>query len=146
MVILLNYLAMKHPRRDFLKTACAPVALALLGIPLAQACSSDDDADGEPMLDEPLVIDLTAPEFRALQDINGWINYQAKKLLLIRTSTDEILAFNNACPHQGNRNGWSLEGNQFVCSYHGREYTADCSSALRCYTTELSGNTLTVRR
>lgn len=136
---------MKNQRRDFLKTACAPVALALLGIPLTNACSKETD-EGDLFNEGPLEIDLSQSQFQDLQTVNGWVNYQAKKLLLLRVSNNEILAFNNACPHQGNRNGWSLKGNQFVCSFHGREYNANCNSALRCYNTSLSGNILTVSR
>lgn len=136
---------MKNQRREFLKTACVPVVLSVLGIPLVAACSSDEDAD-EPLTEGSIEIDLSKSQFRALEDINGWINYTAENLLLIRISTREILAFNNACPHQGNRNGWSLQNNTFICSYHGREYSPDCNGSLRCYTTSISGNTLTVSR
>ncbi|MGC6421953.1 MAG: Rieske (2Fe-2S) protein [Flavobacteriaceae bacterium] len=136
---------MKNDRREFLKSACAPVALTLMGIPLVEACT-EDPIDDAFLDDEPIEIDLTASTFRPLENINGWVNYQAKKLLLIRVSADEILAFNNACPHQGNRNGWSLEGNRFVCSFHQREYAANCNSALRCYTTRIEGTTLVVKR
>ena len=31
-------------RREFLKTACKPVVLATLGIPVIEACSSEDDS------------------------------------------------------------------------------------------------------
>ena len=136
---------MKNQRRDFLKSACAPVALALRGIPLAAACSGEDEND-EILSEGPVEIDLSSSQFQALEEINGWINYRSENLLLIRVSSTEILAFNNACPHQGFRNGWSLEGNSFRCSNHGRSYNANCSSALRCYTTRISGNTLTVSR
>lgn len=136
---------MKNQRRDFLKSACAPIALAVLGIPITSSCSSDDDGF-EPLSDGPVEIDLSSSEFRALEAINGWMNYRSEKLLLIRISSSEILAFNNACPHQGFRNGWSLEGSSFVCSNHGRKYDANCNSALRCYTTSISGNILTVSR
>ena len=39
---------MKNKRREFLKTACAPVVLSVLGIPLVAACSSDEDSE-EPL-------------------------------------------------------------------------------------------------
>ena len=136
---------MKNKRREFLKTTCAPVVLSVLGIPLVAACSSDEDAE-EPLAQGSIEIDLSQSQFRALEGVNGWINYTAEKLLLIRVSTSEILAFNNACPHQGNRNGWSLQNNSFICSYHGREFSADCNGSLQCYTTAILGNTLTVSR
>lgn len=136
---------MKNQRRDFLKAACTPVALAILGIPLTSACSGDtDEVD---LFNEGLLeIDLSQNQFQDLKAVNGWVNYQAKKLLLFRVSNNEILAFNNACPHQGNRNGWSLQGNQFVCSFHGRKYDANCNSALRCFNTSLLGDILTISR
>ena len=32
-------------RRDFLKSACKPVVLATLGIPLIEACSTDEETE-----------------------------------------------------------------------------------------------------
>jgi hypothetical protein len=40
---------MENKRRDFLKTACAPVVFSMFGVGMLEACSSgDDDGYGTP--------------------------------------------------------------------------------------------------
>ena len=39
---------MENKRRDFLKTACAPVVLSMFGISVLEACSSGDDETAPP--------------------------------------------------------------------------------------------------
>ncbi|MGC6479303.1 MAG: Rieske 2Fe-2S domain-containing protein [Flavobacteriaceae bacterium] len=150
---------MKNDRRSFLKTACAPIAFAAFGIPLLEACSTDDGGDdgmdptpppsnnnNNPTTGENRVItiDLTADMFTVLNDIGGWVNYTAENLLLLRIDADTIRAFDNACPHQGNRDGWSFADGVFTCSYHGNAYNQNCDGGLMCHSTAISGNTLTV--
>ena len=54
-------------RRDFLKTACKPIVLATLGIPIIEACSSDEEQPematqvGEENLDHSFVLDMIQP-------------------------------------------------------------------------------------
>ena len=38
-----NNVKMENKRRDFLKTACAPVVFSMFGITMLEACSSGDD-------------------------------------------------------------------------------------------------------
>ncbi len=143
---------MKDDRRSFLKTACAPVVLSVLGVPLAAACSSDDDDDDDneyanipaPTTENPLTLDISGSAFSNLKEVGGWMNYRAQNLLLVRVSETVIRAFNNACPHQGNRDGWSFDGTQFTCSYHNNSYSNSCDGMLQCYNTKLEGNKLTI--
>jgi len=149
----------KNNRRDFLKTACAPIVFAAFGIPLLEACSSDGGDDGMEPVDPPaqnpnnnantgednvITIDLTQDMFTVLNDVGGWVNYTAQNLLLLRIDSETIRAFDNACPHQGNRDGWSFAEGVFTCSYHGNSYNQNCDGGLSCYTTAIEGNTLTV--
>lgn len=149
----------KNNRRAFLKTACAPIVFAAFGIPLLEACSSDgtDDNYGMEPTPEPsgqnpntdgqdrvITIDLTQDMFTVLNDIGGWVNYTAENLLLLRIDAETIRAFDNACPHQGNRDGWSFADGLFTCSYHGNAYNQNCDGGLMCHSTAISGNTLTV--
>ncbi len=139
---------MKEKRRDFLKTACAPIVLSVLGVPLAAACSSEDDDENDNMMlptaDNQLEIDLSEDGFSALAEVGGWMNYTAQNLLLVRVSETVIRAFNNACPHEGNRNAWSYDGSEFTCSNHGNSYSDSCDGMLQCINTKLEGNILTV--
>ncbi|MDB2327620.1 Rieske 2Fe-2S domain-containing protein [Flavobacteriaceae bacterium] len=141
-------------RRSFLKTACKPIVLATLGIPILEACSSENDESYDygssgsttstlPSTD-PLVIDISSESFKELQVVGGWINNTSNNILLVRISNSEIRVFDNKCPHQGNRNKWSYDGNNFECGYHGNSFSDNCSGALTCYNSSLEVNILTI--
>ena len=141
-------------RRDFLKTACKPIVLATLGIPILEACSSEDDTQEIIKISEnqpvqipsrsELEINLDDDRFKDLKQIGGWLNFTSENILLVRISDDEIRVFDNACPHQGARNRWSFDGSNFTCSNHGRSFSASCTGSLRCYETSIAENILTV--
>ncbi len=143
-------------RRDFLKTACKPIVLATLGIPIIEACSSDEeqpemntntlDNNNTTQSNSPseLEINLEDDRFKDLKQIGGWVNFTSENILLVRISDDEIRVFDNACPHQGARNRWSFDGSNFTCSNHGNSYAASCSGSLKCYEATLDGNILTI--
>lgn len=139
-------------RRDFLKTACKPVVLATLGIPLLEACSSEELSTTDSSVNSnssatertPLTINISSGDFTDLQEVGGWLNYSGENLLLVRIDQETIRAFDNSCPHQGNRDSWTYNGSQFTCGYHNNSYSDSCSGSLKCYTTSLSENTLTI--
>ena len=142
-------------RRDFLKTACKPVVLATLGIPLIEACSTDEETEmnsnsvgndqtAQNNNSSKLEINLDDDRFKDLKQVSGWLNFTSENILLVRISDDEIRVFENACPHQGARNRWSFDGSNFTCSNHGNSYAANCSGSLRCYEATLNGNILAV--
>lgn len=144
---------MENKRRDFLKTACAPVALSMFGISVLEACSSGDDESAPPAdvnsstdseTSSTVTIDLISSNFSVLSDIGGWKNYIEKNLLLLRISEKEIRAFSNVCPHQGTQNKWSHGDGKFTCSQHGKSFDDTCSGSLDCYTSAIEGETLTV--
>ena len=68
-----------NDRRAFLKTACKPIVLATLGIPILEACSTDEDsssgnidtANNVVAPREPLIIDISNNTFINLQDVGG---------------------------------------------------------------------------
>ena len=124
-----------------------------MGVPLIEACSKNDDSLenstnlGAASLNKTLIINLGNSKFNSLSSIGGWMNYKEENLLLIRISEDNIRAFDNACPHQGFRNGWSFDENIFTCSQHGNSFENSCSDGgLKCYETSLKDNILTVKR
>jgi len=139
---------MKENRRNFLKTACGPVVATVLGIPLATSCSTEEDGSSTtmapPSVKSQITLNLSEAVFSPLAEVGGWINYTAQNLLLVRVSESAIRAFNNACPHQGNRDGWSFDGSEFTCSYHNNSYSNNCDGLLQCINTKLEGNVLTV--
>ena len=138
-------------RRTFLKTACKPIVLAAFGIPLLESCAKDEatytpaaGGQSQSTPEEPIEIDISSSLFVDLQAVGGWMNYTSKNLLLIRISDTEVRAFDNSCPHQGNRDRWSFDGSKFECGYHNNSYTTSCSGSLTCYTTKLEGTILTI--
>ena len=142
---------MENKRREFLRNACAPVLMTALGIPMLEACGKDGYGGDEVLGgnsggNRVVTIDLSESNFSNLGAVGGWVNYLAESLLLVRISDTEIRAFDNRCPHQGNRDGWSFDGSEFTCSYHSNSYENSCNGGLTCYDTEIDGTILTVTR
>ena len=140
-------------RRVFLKTACKPLVLAALGIPVLEACSTEEISDtpsrssvNSPEVEkrETLIINLSNSNFSDLTKVGGWKNYTQEDLLLVRISDNEIRAFDNRCPHQGNRDRWEFDGSSFTCQYHFNSYSASCSGSLTCYPTTFEDEVLTI--
>jgi len=127
--------------------------LAALGIPVLEACSTEDDASADNnnsnisstvTPSEPLIIDISDNDFESIQAVGGWLNYTSKNILLVRISESEVRVFDNRCPHQGNRDKWSYDGSTFECGYHNNTFSDSCSGSLVCYDSSLEGNTLTI--
>tara|TARA_X000000368_G_scaffold382242_1_gene339256 strand:- start:222 stop:671 length:450 start_codon:yes stop_codon:yes gene_type:complete len=143
---------LKNKRRLFLKKACAPVLFSIMGIPLIEACSKNDDSSensldfASPSSKGPLEINIGDSKFNSIRSIGGWMNYNEENLLLIRISENDFRAFDNACPHQGARNSWSYEDSTFTCSQHGNSFSNECGGGLKCYETTFKDNILTVNR
>jgi len=139
---------MNKNRRDFLKNACAPILFGAFVEPLISSCSKESvtvtPSSNTPS--EPLNIELNINdgELSVLREVGGWLNYTQKNLLLLRVSNTQIRAFDNSCPHQGVRNQWSFANNTFKCNNHGRVFPATCSGSLRCYTTKIQGDVITI--
>ena len=89
-------------RRDFLKTACKPIVLATLGIPIIEACSNEEE---QPEINSSSVnnnqttqnnssseleINLDDNRFSSLKQVGGWLNFTSENILLVRISDNEI--------------------------------------------------------
>ena len=108
----------KNKRREFLNHVCPAVAMAFLGVPAIQSCSSgDDDTDtgsgnnnggntggntdaGYTKSGNTITIDLNHSNFSNLQS-QGWIQFTAEKMLILKLSSSSYKAFDGRCPHQG---------------------------------------------
>lgn len=164
-----------NKRREFLTKVCPTVAFALFGISFLEACSSESTSDEGTVgftdskssgnasaytIDgNTIKADLSNAFFNKIKNVGGWMNFTEAGMLLLRTSTTQILAFNNCCPHAGTRNAWtfSSSSSRFTCGNHGNSYgtsqggTANCSSGatsgnLARYTTTINGNQLVVTK
>jgi len=164
---------MKNKRREFLKNVCPTVALAFFGVTMLEACSSGGEDDiagggnnsgsenngdsnsGYTVNGNTVTINLSHSTFSSL-DSNGWMNFTAQNMLLLKIDSSTYRAFTNSCPHQGRRNNWSYNtsDDRFVCSEgqsgHGNNFPTDCQTkgstgdVLKCYTTTYNNGVLTV--
>ena len=161
---------MKNKRREFLKNVCPTVALAFFGATMLEACSSGGDespansggnnnnggnnnTSGYSVSGSTVSITLSNSNFVKLQN-DGWMNFTAQNMLLLKIDASTYRAFTNACPHQGVRTQWSYNtsADKFVCGQHNNSYPADCTTngsvggVLKCYTTSLKDGILSVTR
>ena len=155
---------MKNKRREFLTNVCPTVALAFVGVTMLEACSSggedtidpgngggNNNTNGYTASGNTVVIDLNHSAFSTLNS-NGWMNFTAQKMLLLKIDSSTYRAFTNSCPHQGVRTNWTYNSSQdkFKCGQHNNSYPTDCTTsgtaggALKCFTTSYSGGKLTV--
>ena len=167
---------MKNKRREFLKNVCPSVALAFFGVTMLEACSSGGEDDsmnsggsnnngggddngnnnntvGYSVSGNTVSITLNNSNFAKLQD-DGWMNFTAQNMLLLKIDASTYRAFTNSCPHQGVRDKWSYNtsSDKFVCNQHGNSYPSDCETSgsaggtLNCYTTSLKDGILSVTK
>ena len=161
---------MKNKRREFLKNVCPTVALAFFGVTMLEACSSGGDespanssgnnnsggnnnTSGYSVSGSTVSITLNNSNFAKLQN-DGWMNFTAQNMLLLKIDASTYRAFTNACPHQGVRTQWSYNtsSDKFVCGQHNNSYPTDCTTSgsvggpLNCYTTSLKDGVLSVTK
>jgi len=165
---------MNDNRRKFLTQACPNIVFALFGLSYLESCSSAKDDDQDIQIDNSggsgnaessgvttqgsnVNIDLGNGNFTSLESVGGNINIKSVGLLLLRTGENQVLAFDNCCPHQGSRESWSFSDNKWTCSSHGNSYGIDgedvvsCNSnsrsgGLKSYPTNIDGNVLTINK
>ena len=109
--------------------------------------------NGNTVSGNTVVITLSSSTFASLGN-NGWMNFTAQNMLLLKIDASTYRAFTNECPHQGVRDKWSYNtsADKFVCSQHSNSYPTDCTTsgtsggALKCYTTSLKDGKLTVNK
>ena len=105
---------MKNKRREFLKNVCPSVALAFFGVTMLEACSSGGDDNEVPsggggggnsndkgytVSGNTVVITLSNSNFSSLNS-NGWMNFGAEAMLILKIDASTYRAFTNSCPHQ----------------------------------------------
>ena len=136
----------KNKRREFLNHVCPAVAMAFIGIPAVQSCSSgDDDSDlgignsggntggntdvGYTKSGNTITVDLNNSNFSDLQS-NNWKQFGAEKLLILKISSTSYKVFEGRCPHSGSHLAWSYNSSngQFRCGTHSKSFKSDCAT------------------
>jgi cytochrome b6-f complex iron-sulfur subunit len=94
-------------------------------------------------------LDLSNASYAALKTNGGYI-YQ-DNIIIVRTSTGEIVALSDICTHTGCTVNFSNSSNDFLCPCHGSVFAIDGSvvrgpapSPLKRYNTTINGNSLRI--
>ncbi|HET6567622.1 MAG TPA: Rieske (2Fe-2S) protein [Rhodothermales bacterium] len=150
-------------RRDFLRSACAPAVLAMLGISIA-SCSGDNPVDGGTESNTPdggvetsgntITLDLTKASASALASKGGFVYLGDDHIIAANVDGTTIRAFTSICTHQGNA-VTSFSNGRFLCSQrstgHGSQYDTSgqpvagpAPRALREYSVSRDGDIVTI--
>ena len=106
-----------------------------------------------------ITMNLNHSNFAKLNSDN-WFNLYQEKVLILKISSSSYRAFEGRCPHQGVSTAWSFNSsnNEFRCGQHDSDFKADCSTpaaqpntgarsgSLKCFSTSLNGNSLTITK
>ena len=106
-----------------------------------------------------ITMNLNHSNFAKLNS-DGWFNLYQEKVLILKISSSSYRAFEGRCPHQGVSTAWSFNSsnNEFRCGQHDSDFKADCSTpaaqpntgarsgSLKCFSTSLNGNSLTITK
>lgn len=143
-------------RKAFIKQLVFRGGAAIL-IPAAvlQACEKDDTTDDGP--DNPgngntdFIIDLTDPDYAALQEIGGFVLVNSKNIIVIHTDTDEYTVLSSVCTHEGCRISYNSGNNTLPCPCHGSVFNINggvvngpANAPLTSYNATLDGNDLVI--
>ena len=85
------------------------------------------------LTDTEVEFDVNAPEYEALKTVGGMVAKDAGgwKLVLIRTSEDEVVCLDRLCPHEGaematgQEGYWDQSAQTLICTRHGSIFSSD---------------------
>ena len=148
-------------RREFIRKSGALAAMSLFGVAFFTACSSDDDTQPNP--NPPVggsgitvsgnTITVNLDLATALANTGGWALVVEAQTLIVNTGSNNFSALTSVCTHTGCDRNWTFTSNVFTCTCHGSRFdtsgavlTGPAIQALRSYSTNLNGKTLTVTK
>lgn len=150
-------------RRQFLRAACAPMLLSILGVSMASCSNStepDDDggggggggvSDGVTINGNTVTLDLTKNVPAPLASPGGFLRISAASIIAANVG-GTIRAFSSVCPHQGNTVS-QFNGTVFTCPTHGSQFNAQgqvvngpATRPLTEYAATKSGNIVTITK
>lgn len=137
-------------RREFLElTGITAGALAI--ITCIEACSkTSTTASPQGPSNIDFTLDLTQASNAALKNNGGMVYNQG--VLVAKTKSGAYIAVASACTHEGQTVQYRLSSDDIYCAAHGSVFSdtgsvqqGPASTALKQYTTTLSGNSLRVQ-
>ncbi|MCX6194030.1 MAG: Rieske 2Fe-2S domain-containing protein [Cytophagales bacterium] len=97
------------------------------------------NTDGYYLEGKIVYVNLSHINFVKLEVISGFCNIIEAGILLWRSDSNLIKAFNNCCPHQGARASWILSNGRFKCENHGNSYNSNEINIVECNSNSISG-------
>jgi cytochrome b6-f complex iron-sulfur subunit len=96
-------------------------------------------------------IDISKSPFDTLNNIGGFYVDSATNIIVVKTTSGEIIAVSAICTHQQASLTYQVVSNRFYCAAHGSTFsttgavtTGPANSALKKYQTSLTGTVLRV--
>jgi cytochrome b6-f complex iron-sulfur subunit len=148
-------------RREFLKKSGSIAVMSMFGVAFFTGCSSDDTeptpaANTPPSGNNGIIITenlvtINLAVASNLANTGGWALISQAKVLVVNMGNNVFSALTSICTHNRCETNWSFASNIFTCTCHGSRFRTDGTVAtgpatqpLRNYSTNLSGNTLTI--
>lgn len=151
-------------RKDFIEqVGLSGAAILIFGC--MQSCSKDSDMTSSP--NNPpnsgtggggtantkidFTIDISTSAYEVLKKEGGYIVYAPAKIIIVRITSNEIIAVSSQCTHQGETLEYKSSTGKFYCPLHGSNFNqtgsvanGPATQALKQYKTSLDGNKLRV--
>jgi cytochrome b6-f complex iron-sulfur subunit len=96
-------------------------------------------------------IDISKSPFDTLKTIGGFYVDPTTKIIIVKTTSDEIIAVSSVCTHQQASVVYESNNKRFYCAAHGSVFattgavtTGPATTALKKYQTSLTGTVLRV--
>lgn len=136
-------------RKQFLEQVGLSSAAILVGMCMGGCSKSETGGTTTPPSGVDFTIDITAAAYSALGATGGFIYKDG--IIIAKTVSGAIIAVAAACTHQGTNVQYQSNNNRFYCPNHGAAFSTTGSvlvgpatTALKQYTTQLTGNSLRV--
>jgi cytochrome b6-f complex iron-sulfur subunit len=148
-------------RKDFIeKVGLSSAAILIFGC--MQSCSKEGSTNTEPIppntggggtTDNKIdfTIDIGVAPYNVLKQEGGFYVYNLSKIIIARTTANEIIAVSSLCTHQGATLEYINSTKTFFCPLHGSNFSqtgsvsnGPATQPLKQYKTSLDGNKLRV--
>jgi cytochrome b6-f complex iron-sulfur subunit len=145
-------------RKDFIEqVGLSGAAILIFGC--MQGCSKSDGAStnsgsgsaGNNTGPVDFTIDISKSPFDTLKNIGGFYVDSTTNIIIVKTTSGEIIAVSAICTHQQASLTYQVVSNRFYCAAHGSTFsttgavtTGPANTALKKYQTSLTGTILRV--
>ena len=141
-------------RKDFIEqVGLSSAAILIFGC--MQGCSKSDNTSSNNNSNNntpvDFSIDISKSPYDTLKTIGGFYVEPINNIIVVKTTSNEIIAVSAICTHQQASITYQAINNRFYCAAHGSTFTTSgtvttgpASTALKKYQTSLTGTILRV--